>query len=83
MTEEEFLNYFRARFMNFKPLEVRRKMIPKYDGKEVMKYNSMILGIQNYYNIATHINLDLNDVFFHIRVKIETRLKKIYRKKWI
>jgi len=49
--------------------------------KEVMKYNSMILGIQNYYNIATHINLDLSEIFFHIKVKIETRLRRYLGKR--
>jgi len=68
------------------------KLSKNPSGKEVMKYNSIILGIQNYYNMATHINLDLNDIFFHIRVKIETRLKrnlgksgykpKIYKEKY-
>ena len=50
------------------------------DVKNVNKYNSMILGMHNYYRVATHVNKDFSDVFngtnkcFHNRTKyIRTR----------
>ena len=55
-----------------------------------MKYNSQVLGIQNYYKIATHINIDLARIGFEINkcmfnlfgkgnYKPDERWKRIYK----
>ncbi|MGL4655334.1 MAG: group II intron reverse transcriptase/maturase [Sarcina sp.] len=44
---------------------------------EVNKLNSMILGIHNYYSIATDINLDIGYINFVISRTMEIRLKNL------
>lgn len=42
----------------------------------VQKYNSTVLGMQNYYNIATDCTKDFSEIDYIIRRCIETRLKE-------
>jgi len=49
--------------------------------KETNKLNSMILGIQNYYKIATQINIDLVKIHYNISKVIQNRLKSYLSKK--
>ena len=42
--------------------------------KEIMKLNSIILGSHNYYKIATHVNLDFNDINFLVMRTLKNRL---------
>ena len=44
---------------------------------KVLLYNSQVRGIQNYYQIATHISLDLRDIGYLIDKIIWNRLKRI------
>lgn len=46
----------------------------------VGKYNSTILGIQNYYRIATMVNIDLSKVAYSLSKKLKTRIKSIENK---
>jgi len=48
--------------------------------KEVNKYNSMVLGIQNYYSIATLISKDFSDLYYILRQVIEIRLRHCLQK---
>lgn len=48
---------------------------------EANKYNSTVLGIQNYYKIATQICVDFNDIAFDVNRYIKQRLKKYLKKK--
>jgi len=48
--------------------------------KEVNKLNSMILGLHNYYKVATHISLDFNLIAFLVNKTLENRLKSILNK---
>jgi group II intron reverse transcriptase/maturase len=48
--------------------------------KEVNKLNSMILGLHNYYKIATHVNLDFSLITFLVNQTLENRLKLILNK---
>jgi len=48
--------------------------------KEVSKLNSMILGLHNYYKIATHVNLDFSLIAFLVNRTLENRLKSILNK---
>ncbi|HFJ9369000.1 TPA: group II intron reverse transcriptase/maturase [Bacillus cereus] len=43
----------------------------------VMKYNSAVLGIQNYYKCATHVNLDANRLAFTLNKILHNRLKTV------
>ncbi|WP_332696293.1 group II intron reverse transcriptase/maturase [Halalkalibacter lacteus] len=44
--------------------------------KEIAKYNSMIIGIHNYYEIATHVNLDLKRVGYDLQKQMYNRFPK-------
>ncbi|PGZ43930.1 group II intron reverse transcriptase/maturase [Bacillus anthracis] len=44
--------------------------------KEINKYNSMVIGIHNYYEIATHINLDLNKAGYELLKQMYNRFPK-------
>jgi len=44
-------------------------------GKEVQKLNSMILGIHNYYRVASHITKDMREIDFLLRKVMYNRLK--------
>ncbi|MGM0379170.1 MAG: group II intron reverse transcriptase/maturase [Bacillota bacterium] len=48
--------------------------------KEVNKLNSMILGLHNYYRVATRVNLDFNLIAFLVNKTLENRLKSILNK---
>ena len=48
--------------------------------KEVNKLNSMILGLHNYYKVATHVNLDFNLIAFLVNKTLENRLKSTLNK---
>jgi len=41
------------------------------------KYNSYIMGIKNYYKIATHINIDFNTIVYQISRTLYNRLNPI------
>jgi len=41
------------------------------------KYNSYIIGIKNYYKIATHINIDFNTIAYQISRTLYNRLNPI------
>ncbi|WP_420107064.1 group II intron reverse transcriptase/maturase [Bacillus cereus] len=53
------------------------KKSPK--GKNVRKLNSVIYGIQNYYQMATRISLDLGDMNNGLRRVLYNRLKNIWK----
>ncbi|MFK4323036.1 group II intron reverse transcriptase/maturase [Bacillus sp. RC145] len=44
--------------------------------KEIGKYNSMVIGMHNYYSIATHISLDLNRMGFELTKQMYNRFPK-------
>lgn len=48
----------------------------KIDLDEIRLYNSMVLGIQNYYQIATHIVLDCRTLKHSTSIVLKNRLKK-------
>lgn len=43
--------------------------------KEVSKYNSMVIGVHNYYKIASHVNVDFNDLHYSILKSMYNRLE--------
>lgn len=44
----------------------------------VNNFNSTVLGLQNYYKIATNVSLDFNEIDFIVRKSLENRLKGVY-----
>lgn len=46
------------------------------ENAQVMKYNSMVLGMHNYYRIATHANLDFGRIGFIVKRVIYNRLRQ-------
>ncbi|HFK1428771.1 MULTISPECIES: group II intron reverse transcriptase/maturase [Bacillota] len=48
--------------------------------QNVNKYNAAVLGIQNYYKIATHVNLDMTKIGFLLSHTIRSRLSMIMAK---
>lgn len=51
------------------------KVIQKQTNKaEVVKLNSMILGLHNYYKMASNCNLDFAEIDFHVRKVLSNRI---------
>lgn len=57
---------------------IQRPRKGKTIADEVRLYNSQVMGIQNYYSIATHVNQDLGEIQFQISRGLKNRL---YRKR--
>lgn len=49
----------------------------KADAKSIFSYNSFVMGIKNYFQYATNVNIDLSEVEFRIRNSKHTRLKGV------
>lgn len=57
---------------------IRRIEFPKDEKKEVYAidfYNSFVMGVHNYYCLATCVNMDFDKIAFHVRKKLRNRLK--------
>lgn len=66
----------KAKVNVYKNLVHQVKVIQKIPmGKEVQKLNSMILGIHNYYRVASHITKDMKEIDFLLRKVMYNRLK--------
>ncbi|MGH0736593.1 group II intron reverse transcriptase/maturase [Bacillus cereus] len=61
--------------------EKLRKLIKKLQREPTAKnagiYNATVLGIQNYYKIATHVNIDMNKLAFDLSGCMRNRLKHV------
>lgn len=52
----------------------------QYNGyKAVNRYNQYIFGVHLYYNMATHVTKDFDEIFYSVLRKIHTRLKRLRR----
>lgn len=47
------------------------------DINNVNRYNSMVLGLQNYYKVATNVNVDFSDITYRTNIFIYNRTKRI------
>lgn len=47
----------------------------------IQRYNSYIVGVHNYYCIATHVNLDFQTIAFDVKKSLYNRLKHRLQKK--
>ena len=55
--------------------QIRRTYDPKMEYRLIQKYNSYLIGILNYYCIATHVNLDIHEIAFDVKKSLYNRLK--------
>lgn len=54
-------------------IKIQRNTSPK----NVNNYNSKVLGVHNYYKVATNVNLDFNDIAYVVNKIIYNRTKSI------
>ena len=47
----------------------------------IQKYNSYLIGVHNYYSIATHVNIDIHEIAFDVKKSLYNRLKHRLQKK--
>ncbi|HFR3896894.1 TPA: group II intron reverse transcriptase/maturase, partial [Streptococcus suis] len=43
--------------------------------REIQKYNSMVIGIHNYYSMATHVSKDLEEIHYQLYLSFKNRLQ--------
>ena len=55
--------------------DLRKTYDPNMEYKLIQKYNSYIIGIHNYYCIATHVNIDIQKIAFDVKKSLYNRLK--------
>ncbi|MCV2271797.1 group II intron reverse transcriptase/maturase [Clostridioides difficile] len=53
--------------------DIQRQPTPK----NILRYNSTVLGMQNYYKIATHINIDMNIIAYKVSFMQYNRLRNM------
>lgn len=55
--------------------KIQRPKDCKDEWKSINQYNLMVMGIHNYYEIATNVNLDLHKIAKDVKTVIKNRLK--------
>lgn len=55
--------------------QIRRTYDPKMEYRLIQKYNSYLIGVHNYYCIATHVNIDIHEIAFDVKKSLYNRLK--------
>lgn len=66
-----------------KIVEIQHSKNAKDTAMKIKQYNFMIVGIHNYYKIATHICCDCNEIYRSLYTVIYNRLKKQLKRKGI
>lgn len=61
--------------------QLRQTYDPGMEYRLIQKYNSYVIGIHNYYGIATHVNLDVHKIAFDVKKSLYNRLKHRLQKK--
>lgn len=61
--------------------QMRQTYDPGMEYRLIQKYNSYIMGIHNYYSIATHVNIDIHKIAFDVKKSLYNRLKHRLQKK--
>lgn len=56
-------------------------LVENNNSAQVNKYNSMVLGLHQYYCIASHVNIDFNEISYKTIRTIKNRLKNIVSRK--
>lgn len=47
------------------------------NASNVLKYNSVVLGIQNYFKYATHVSVSLKHIYHRTRIMLKNRLRRV------
>lgn len=55
--------------------DLRKTYDPNMEYRLIQRYNSYIIGIHNYYCIATHVNIDIQKIAFDVKKSLYNRLK--------
>lgn len=61
--------------------QLRRTYNPGMEYRLIQKYNSYLIGVHNYYCIATHVNRDIQKIAFDVKKSLYNRLKHRLQKK--
>lgn len=54
--------------------KIRQTYNPGMEFKLIQTYNSYLIGVHNYYSIATHVNLDFQKIAFDVKKSLYNRL---------
>lgn len=58
--------------------QIKNIKCPRYgrtEHDEILLYNTMVMGIQNYYQYATNINIDMFDVQWEVSINLKNKLQ--------
>ena len=61
--------------------QIRKTYDPGTEYRLLQKYNSYVMGVHNYYDIATHVNIDFQKIAFDVKKSLYNRLKHRLQKK--
>ena len=61
--------------------KIRQTYNPGMEFKLIQMYNSYLIGVHNYYSIATHVNLDFQKIAFDVKKSLYNRLNHRITKK--
>ena len=61
--------------------QLRQTYNPGMEYRLIQKYNSYLIGIHNYYSIATHVNIDIHEIAFDVKKSLYNRLKHRLQRK--
>lgn len=61
--------------------KIEKPLNPKMEHFEISIYNSIVIGIHNYYRIATNINIDMQKIAFQVGRTLKLRLRGRLKKK--
>ena len=61
--------------------QIRQTYDPGMEYRLIQKYNSYVMGVHNYYSIATHVNPDFHKIAFDVKKSLYNRLKHRLQKK--
>ena len=54
--------------------QIRQTYDPGMEYRLIQKYNSYVMGVHNYYSIATHVNIDFHKIAFDVKKSLYNRL---------
>lgn len=61
--------------------QIRQTYDKNMEYRLIQKYNSYLIGVHNYYSIATHVNIDFQKIAFDVKKSLYNRLKHRLQKK--
>ena len=55
--------------------QLRQTYDPGMEYRLIQKYNAYVIGVHNYYALATHVNIDFHEIAFDVKKSLYNRLK--------